>query len=102
MLEHLICCLLLRLSTLPLAGHYVGRENALLCLLPLDLESSQRAEQLVDAPRRLVLARCHSSLVLITVHCRVHVRADDRLFKLWTILAGVARVNWSQDSLLEL
>ena len=90
MLKHLICSLLLCLrTTFDLIRHNVSRENALLCLLPLNLKCSQRAEQFVNSPRWLVLASIYRGLVLITVHCCVHVRVDDRLFKLWTLLAWV-------------
>jgi len=43
-------------ATLRLIRHDISGKNALLRLLPLDLERRQRVQQFVYAPRRLVLA----------------------------------------------
>ena len=57
-----------------LVRHDVGGEDALLCLFPLELESSQRTEQLIHPPRRHVLALIDCGLLLIpAVHGCIHV-----------------------------
>ena len=89
-----------------LIWHYICREDSLLCLLSFDFESSQRAELVSHAPRRLILASTNF-IISVMVHAHVHLILDCFLH-LWTVWpSGVSSmdltgVNRSQHAFLEL
>ena len=84
--------LLLLIASLRLIWHYICRENALLRLFAFDLERSKWAEQLVHTTRRLIMALIEGILLLVSIHCRVHMGRYNMLLDLRTLLTRIASI----------
>ena len=83
--------LLLLIASLRLIWHYICRENALLRLFAFDLERSKWAEQLVHTTRCLIMTLV-DILLLVSIHCRVHMGRYNMLLDLRTLLTRIASI----------
>ena len=83
-------------SFLLLVGHYVSGEDPLLSLFSFKFEGCQGTQLLIHSSWRRVLRRTYSTMVvLVTIHCCVHVSSGFNLFlDLWTMLSTTTTISW--------